>query len=34
MVSQVDHRHKGLAPNTPYSLCHMIGFIVDGDRLV
>jgi hypothetical protein len=26
MISQSDHRKKGLPPNTPYNLCHIIGF--------
>ena len=34
MVNQTDHRHKGLPPNTPYSLCEMIGFILVEGKVV
>ena len=31
MASQIDHRHQGLPPNTPYALMSMIGFIIAPD---
>ena len=34
MVGQKDHRHKNLPLNTPYSLCHLIGFVQSENKIL
>ena len=34
MVSQTDHRHEGLPPNTPYVLCNIMAFILENGKCV